>query len=107
VLQVAATVAYPDEGGRTAQAAWTLPLVCRAAADAFKLTFVDYDGAVHYTMVRRPRLTCPPEGCMTVTTLHGAGVEASSGAWTSAYDQRDTAWVRAPPTKYGSHGVVG
>jgi hypothetical protein len=49
-LDVQLTVAFPDAPGEPpATATWTLALVCRAPTDALKLTFTDYDGAVHYS----------------------------------------------------------
>ena len=45
-------------------------------------------------MARRPKDACPQTGCLVLAALHGAGVEASSDAWTSAYEQQASAWVR-------------
>jgi len=83
-----------------------------ALGEAFALTFVDYDGSVQYTMVKRPQSPCPSEvedGCPAIVTLHGAGVEASSGSWTDAYPTQPFAWIVYPtgrtPWGYDWHGA--
>ena len=48
-MTVTLTVDLPAEG-LTARPEWTVRLVCRAADAPFKITFVDYDGSIHYSM---------------------------------------------------------
>ncbi|KAJ3218634.1 hypothetical protein HDU67_004687 [Dinochytrium kinnereticum] len=83
----------------------------RKWGDAYKLTFIDYDGSVQYAMARPPKKACslgPKPSCPVVLALHGAGVEAASPFWTDAYRRQDYAWLLFPtgrtPWGFDWHG---
>ncbi|KAI9104846.1 hypothetical protein DFS34DRAFT_219605 [Phlyctochytrium arcticum] len=75
-----------------------LLLVRRKWSDVYKITFLDYDFSVHYTMARPPKNSCSAgdHKCPVILALHGAGVDASSPFWTDAYRQQDRAWILYP-----------
>ncbi|KAI8846893.1 hypothetical protein BC829DRAFT_418861 [Chytridium lagenaria] len=99
-------------------------LARRKWGDAYKLTFVDYDGSVQYAMARPPKKACSYGGkpsCPVVLalawvglirvffiTVGVAGVEAASPFWTEAYRQQEYAWMLFPtgrtPWGFDWHG---
>ena len=90
---------------------FALSIPCRAFGEPFEFTFVEPDGSAHYgthdadavnmlthclAMARVPAAGCGGDQCPVLVAMHGAGVEASSGAWTSAYPQQNDTWLLFP-----------
>ncbi|CAG8683090.1 32561_t:CDS:10, partial [Racocetra persica] len=76
--------------------------------DAYKFTFEDFDTTVQYAMAIPPSKLCQPYRCPILVALHGAGVEANSEFWITAYKRQQNAWVLLPtgrtPWGYDWHG---
>eukprot|EP01112_Ceratiomyxa_fruticulosa_P022069 TRINITY_DN7980_c1_g1_i1.p1 TRINITY_DN7980_c1_g1~~TRINITY_DN7980_c1_g1_i1.p1 ORF type:complete len:875 (+),score=198.67 TRINITY_DN7980_c1_g1_i1:181-2805(+) len=79
----------------------TVTLTCKKfLTDPYCYTFLDFDGSVQYSMARAPVYPCTqPNGCPILFTLHGAGVEASSNAWTYAYSQQNYSYTLFPTNR--------
>ncbi|KAJ3335015.1 hypothetical protein HDU93_006801 [Gonapodya sp. JEL0774] len=82
-------------------------LPCTTHPEAFRFTFPDHrsDNSIHYAAVRPPTSpeSCASQGCPVLLSLHGAGVDSASWAWTSSYRSQPRAWVVLPTgrRKYG------
>ncbi|KAI8812023.1 hypothetical protein BJ742DRAFT_794536 [Cladochytrium replicatum] len=76
------------------------PIVSRQwGSEAYKITFLDYDGVIQYAMAKPPKRPCSTskrDRCPVLLALHGSGVEAVSTWWTNAYQQQEEAWVLYP-----------
>ncbi|CAG8568986.1 1077_t:CDS:10 [Cetraspora pellucida] len=80
--------------------------------DAYKFTFEDFDTTVQYgrcfAMAIPSSEPCKPYKCPILVALHGAGVEADSEFWITAYKRQKSAWILLPtgrtPWGYDWHG---
>eukprot|EP01132_Coremiostelium_polycephalum_P005382 gene5382-6715_t len=72
---------------------------CKTFGDAFIFTFLDQDQSVQYAAATPPITPCPSTGCPVLLTLHGAGVEAKSTAWTGAYQRQNYSWTLFPTNR--------
>ena len=108
LLRVQVTLAYEDEGGREATATWDIRLVCRAASAAFKLTFVDVDGSVHYSACSPRTAPCfshtPPHMLTCAAAL--AFDADSDGASTAARMPSGRLWRPGLAARRGRRSVV-
>eukprot|EP01121_Diplochlamys_sp_Union-15-3_P019133 TRINITY_DN7129_c0_g1_i1.p1 TRINITY_DN7129_c0_g1~~TRINITY_DN7129_c0_g1_i1.p1 ORF type:complete len:874 (+),score=148.91 TRINITY_DN7129_c0_g1_i1:71-2692(+) len=73
-----------------------LTFQCKTWGESYTYTFLDFDGSVHYAAAYPPLNSCPSTGCPVLFSLHGAGVIASSPAWSGAYNRQKESWIIFP-----------
>ncbi|GAM18816.1 hypothetical protein SAMD00019534_019910 [Acytostelium subglobosum LB1] len=73
---------------------------CKPFGEAYIFTFLDFDNSVQYAAATPPLYECGADiKCPILLTLHGAGVEASSTAWTGAYQRQNYSWTLFPTNR--------
>ncbi|KAF9182279.1 hypothetical protein BGZ51_004832 [Haplosporangium sp. Z 767] len=91
------TLAFELEGDGVAGTVTTnvLKIEWRTWGEAYKYTFLDFDGTVHYAAAIPPSkpISQTTGSAPVLVSLHGAGVEvAQSPFWLSEYTQRERTW---------------
>lgn len=85
--------------------ATSLSIRCKQFGDAYRFTFLDFDGSVQKAAARPPPEPCTAygnttvDGCPVLFTTHGAGVEADGDAWVGAYRPQRHAWILFPSNR--------
>ncbi|KAK5583864.1 hypothetical protein RB653_005468 [Dictyostelium firmibasis] len=78
----------------------TLNFTCKSFGEAYTFTFQDYDLSIQYADAIPPN---DVEGGVSPTpvlfALHGAGVNAKSGAWTNAFQVQNYTWILLPTNR--------
>ncbi|EFA78494.1 transmembrane protein [Heterostelium album PN500] len=72
---------------------------CKAFGEPYLFTFLDCDNSVQYAAATPPLYECATGKCPVLLTLHGAGVEAASTAWTGAYQRQNYSWTLFPTNR--------
>lgn len=103
-IRVEVEVEYQVAGQqRSATFSFHVPVLAWPAK-VYDATYVDADGSVQAVALRPPLEKCK-DGCSTLLSTHGAGVDALGNAWTGAYATQRGAWVLLPTgrRRYGDN----
>jgi dienelactone hydrolase len=71
-------------------------------SQAYKFTFLDFDGSLQYCTVLPPAAPCGPTPCSILFSTHGAGVpadEMQDPAWAGAYQAQSGAFILLPTNR--------
>ncbi|KAJ3130191.1 Serine/threonine-protein kinase [Nowakowskiella sp. JEL0407] len=88
-----------------------IQLRCRKFhGESYRFTFIDIDGSIQKAAVMAPSVDVEPycekfsKGCPVIYSMHGAGVEADTDAWTiHSYKRQKYSWILFP-TNRGAYG---